>query len=82
MSTCHNCQQAAQRAWHEFTNGCTGCCARAAARGQDFARVRKLGVQDRSYRALLDHFNLTHDQVREADRVDMLGKEAACDDSC
>ena len=76
-SDCPSCTEAAQQVSHAFHAGCRGCCARAAARSPQFAAARKAGVLDRPYRALLDQFGLTHDEVRAAHQADMLGKEPA-----
>lgn len=66
MSACTDCITATQREWHGFTQGCRGCCARAASRSPQFAKARRDGSQDRAYRALLEQFGLTHEQVRDA----------------
>lgn len=63
---CIDCMSAAAGVHHGFTQGCDGCKARAASRSPHFARVRKLGSQDRAYRALLEQFGLTHEQVKGA----------------
>jgi triacylglycerol esterase/lipase EstA (alpha/beta hydrolase family) len=68
--TCTACAKAAAKVSHEFTANCLGCCARACARGPDFQRVRKQGVQDHQYRLALQHFGLTHDQVKAAAAAD------------
>jgi hypothetical protein len=57
--------------------GCRRCCARAAARAPQFAAARKSGAVDRPYRALLDQFGLTHDEVKAAAAADALGRETA-----
>lgn len=53
-------------------SGCVGCCARAAARSPEFHESRTSGTQTRKYRALLEQFKLTHDQVRQAAASDAL----------
>lgn len=68
--TCTACTQAAAKVSHLFHADCRGCCARACARGQDFQRVRKLGVLDHRYRLALQHFGLTHDEVKAAAAAD------------
>jgi hypothetical protein len=68
--TCLACEKAAQRVSHEFRANCRGCCARACARGQDFHRVRKQGVQDHRYRLALQQFGLSHDEVKAAAAAD------------
>ena len=68
--TCTACTDAARKVSHLFHAGCRGCCARACARGQDFQRVRKQGVQDHRYRLALQQFGLTHDEVKAANAAD------------
>ena len=70
MLDCPDCTTAATKTWGAFTNGCMGCCARAAARSPHFARVRDAGRLDRQYRLMLEQFGLTHDQVRRAAEAD------------
>lgn len=74
---CLDCSTAAEQQHHGFMADCPGCCARAAARSPHFARVRKLGKQDRGYRALLEHFGLSHEQVKAAADADAVTKETA-----
>lgn len=71
-SACGNCIAAAATEHHGFSAGCKGCCARAAARSPHFRRVRDQGYQDRHYRALLQQFDLTHDDVKAAANADRL----------
>jgi hypothetical protein len=76
--TCSACTKAATTPeWGEFTADCRGCCARAAARSPQFFESRKNGTQTRAYRALLEQFGLTHDEVRAAHAADAHAKEAA-----
>lgn len=70
--SCQNCATAAQVMHHGFTAGCAGCCARAAARSPHYRRCQDAGVQDHEYRRLLEQFNLTHEQVRQAAASDAL----------
>ena len=72
--TCKDCTDAAMGPHHGFTAACRGCCARAAARSPHFARVLKLGRLDRQYQTLLYTFALTHDEVKAAAQVDVLGR--------
>jgi len=78
--SCEDCTKAATQVWHGFTMGCQGCCARATARGPNFHRVRTTGSQDRPYRAQLQQFGLTHEQVKAAALNDftMNGKAEQC----
>jgi hypothetical protein len=70
---CEDCADAAQAPHHGFRHGCTGCCARAAARSQHFAKVAKArDTRDWGYRELLRKFNLTHEQVKAAHAADAL----------
>lgn len=69
---CGACVKAALTVSHEFHAGCPGCAARAVSRGPNFARCRKEGAQDRRYRAELEQFGVTHDQVREQAAKDMV----------
>lgn len=75
--SCPDCTTAAQRMHHGFSAGCKGCAARAVSRGPNYRRARDSGRQDWKYRAELENLGVTHEQVREAARVDALGKEAA-----
>jgi len=68
--SCTDCDKAAKRRWHGFTNGCQGCNARAAARTPHFRRVRDAGMLDRQYRTMLQQFGLTHEEVRAAHQAD------------
>lgn len=74
---CFDCMSAAAGPHHGFANGCRGCCARAASRSPHFARVRQLGRLDRQYRALLEQFGLTHEQVKDAADNDAMQQTAA-----
>jgi len=74
---CPDCTAAAERIHHGFHMACVGCCARAAARSPHFDRVRQAGKQDRKYRAMLTELGITHEEVREASKVDALGRVAA-----
>ena len=76
-SDCPACAEAARQESHLFHDGCRGCCARSAARSPQFSAARKTGRLDRPYRALLEQFDLTHDEVRAAHQADMLRKEPA-----
>jgi len=71
---CHDCAIAATQTHHGFSAGCIGCCARAAARSPQYARVRDAGKLDRDYRALLEQFKLTHEQVKQASWLDAAAK--------
>lgn len=76
MNSCPECQTASAQPHHGFAMGCAGCCARAAARSPHFFRVRQAGMQDRQYRALLEQFGLTHDQVKAAHASDAINLQA------
>lgn len=71
---CLDCAYAAEEDHWLFTGACKGCAARAAARSPQFFAVRKAGgksgPETRGYRALLDQYGVTHDQVREAAAAD------------
>lgn len=75
--SCPDCTLAAQELHHGFSAGCHGCCARAASRSPHFRRVRDSGTLDRPYLALLEQFQLNHDQVKAAAAADAIGKEPA-----
>jgi hypothetical protein len=77
MTTCQDCTRAAAEPWHGFKAQCQGCCARAAARSPHFRRVRDAGMQDRAYRALLEKFGLSHDEVKAAAAADAEGRVQA-----
>lgn len=68
--TCPECENAAQRLWHGFQAGCQGCAARAAARSPAYHHARTSGTQDADYRQMLARLGLTHEQVKEAARMD------------
>jgi hypothetical protein len=74
---CGNCVHAKLGPWHGFSANCLGCAARAVARGPNYRRCRDAGMQDRRYRAELEQFKLTHDQVREAAKVDQVESETS-----
>lgn len=80
IAGCSDCTKAAAGVWHGFSANCLGCCARATARGPNFARVRTTGMQDQLYRRQLQQFGLTHDQVKAAANNDftMNGKAEQC----
>ncbi len=71
---CDDCTMSTLKVWHGFTHGCTGCAARAVARGPHYHRCGATGLQDRQYRAHLDQMGVTHQAVREAAQGDRLGK--------
>lgn len=68
--SCPACAGAAVRLSGEFHMGCTGCCARAAARSPQFREARNSRQQTRKYRALLAEFGLTHADVLAASNSD------------
>lgn len=79
---CHDCVAAAQREHHDFTAGCRSCCARAAARLPQARKQREGdGFLDRSYRRLLDQFDLTHPEVRAAAAADRACQISASKDA-
>jgi hypothetical protein len=63
---CPNCAAASQREHWEFSANCIGCRARRVARSPQYFKCKKEGKQTRGYRALLQQFGLTHEQVRAA----------------
>lgn len=73
---CSACKSASTSpAWGEFRAGCRQCSARAASRSPQFYDARRKGVQTREYRALLEQFGLTHEEVNAAFHAD-LGRAA------
>jgi len=74
---CIDCDTSATRVWGGFSAGCRGCAARAAARMPQFARVRQAGRLDRDYRRMLEQLRVSHDEVREAAKVDFEMREVA-----
>lgn len=74
---CLDCATAAKQPHHGFTADCRSCCARAAARSPHYARVRDAGKLDRDYRAMLEQFKLSHDQLKAAAAIDALDCIAA-----
>lgn len=75
MSDCKDCAAAQVGQHHGFRAGCMGCCARATARGPHYWRVKQAGALDRQYRQALEHFKLTHEQVKAADAADFMRRE-------
>lgn len=82
--SCPACTKAAQESCHDFELGCTGCAARMIARSHqkhDAANTHRgdpdYHVKRNRYRALLEQFGVTHEQVLEQARTDMLGKVVA-----
>lgn len=75
--TCPACATAQLEPHYEFRAGCRGCCARAAARSPQHFQARKEGRQTREYRALLEHFGLTHQEVKDAYLADALHRRSA-----
>jgi hypothetical protein len=74
--TCLDCTLAAKRSWHGFHADCQGCKARAASRTPHFRRCRDAGRLDRQYRAMLQTFGLTHEEVRAAHALDIAERAA------
>lgn len=72
--TCSDCKNSSERLWHGFTSGCKGCQARAIGRGPLFHQAKSCGRITSDYRALLVHFNLTHEQIKAAHKADALGE--------
>lgn len=72
QAACPDCKAAAEREHHGFQANCRGCRARGAARSPHYRRARESGMQDRPYRALLQQFELTHEQVRAAAAADFM----------
>lgn len=75
-AVCEDCDMAKFVLHHGFRMGCLGCCARAASRSPQYRKARDTGMQQRDYRALLDQFGLTHQQVREAAANDAINAPA------
>lgn len=75
--SCTHCTQSRVLPWHGFQANCRGCAARAAARSPHYARVKANGMQDRHYRALLEKFGLSHEEVKAAAADDFEGRVAA-----
>jgi hypothetical protein len=74
---CFDCHAALIGPAHGFTNGCTGCEARAVSRGPHFHASQQQGSLTREYIDELAKFNLTHAEVRQAAERDALGRVAA-----
>lgn len=74
---CANCTAAAQRPHGGFTMGCKGCAARAAARSPQYRQARDSGQQTRQYRALLEQYDVTHAEVKDAAGKDFETKVTA-----
>jgi len=74
MTDCRDCNTAAAKRWHGFSEGCKGCCARAASRSPHYRRYRDSGAQDREYRGLLAQFGLEHREVVAAAQCDAMAR--------
>lgn len=68
--TCADCATAAQSEHWGFTNGCSGCSARAL--GRTFLAKEERG---RRFRLACEQFSLTEQQVRDAHRADFMSKK-------
>ncbi|MEJ1935763.1 hypothetical protein WDZ92_36685 [Nostoc sp. NIES-2111] len=64
--TCPHCAAAAQGPHYVFQRNCKACSARDIAAGPQFHRSRAEGRQVKEYRAQLEHYGVTHDQVQAA----------------
>ena len=69
---CLNCAEAACGDHWGFTQGCVMCLGRSIARSPQFFEARTTGQQSRRYRALLEQFGVTHQQVLDAAAADAL----------
>jgi hypothetical protein len=70
--TCDACEAAHRKVWHIFHAGCKGCAARAVARGPNFHEARQTGRGGWRYRAELQQFGLTHEEVKAEAALDVL----------
>lgn len=75
--TCEDCTTASQEPHHGFKAGCPGCCARAISRGLNYFESLKQGQQTRRYRAELQQFGMTHQQVKDAAQADVMRREVS-----
>jgi hypothetical protein len=75
--TCPACDAAHRIVSHLFHANCAGCAARAIARGRNFRKAQKDGIQDRWYRRELEQFGVTHAEVLAEHARDFLEKEPA-----
>lgn len=65
--TCPHCIKARDHHGYMLADAaCTGCAARAIARGHWFRLSQDAGRQLPEYRALLDRCGVTHEAVKEA----------------
>jgi hypothetical protein len=72
--TCPACDAAHKHVSHLFHANCHGCAARAVARGRNFRKAQKDGIQDRWYRRELEQMGVTHDQVKAAHASDFINR--------
>jgi len=64
--TCRDCTASAKGPWHGYKWTCRPCRIRQMANSSHFDRVRRTGVQDATYRHMLVHFEVMHDEVKAA----------------
>jgi hypothetical protein len=76
--TCPDCQAASERPHHGFARLCGGCQARAVARSDAFAEVRRSGLVTADCLVMLRRFGLAADAVTAAGEADALLEERAC----
>jgi len=68
--TCPHCVAAANGPHYVYQRHCPACCARDIAAGPHFHRSRLEGKQVKEYRAQLQHYGVTHEQVVQAAKVE------------
>lgn len=78
MLTCPDCLTAAMRPHHGFSPRCGGCQARAVARSDAFAGVRRSAPVTSDCLAMLRRFGLSADAVIAAGEADALLGERTC----
>jgi hypothetical protein len=82
--TCQACDRAAEEPSHDFTATCRGCWARSVARSPLFHAAKDATRDDpereakrEAYRALMQRFSLTHQEVLAALETDVLTRSAS-----
>jgi len=75
VTACPACDAAHKRVSHVFHANCPGCAARSVARGRNFRKSQKDGIQDQWYRYECQQLGVTHDQVKAEARLDFLTRQ-------
>lgn len=77
LLTCPACAAASERVSALFEAGCRGCLCRSAARSPQYREARDAGRITHRYRLLLEHFGVSHAEVKAAAAVDFESRVTA-----